>query len=60
MAGNKGALGWGLLLALFFGSMILQVMSSREGFAATSPGTLTQLVTSRPVQYVATVPAWGF
>ena len=28
---------------------------SGEAFAATSPGTLTQLVTSRPVYYLAAV-----
>ena len=41
------------LLGLFVILMIVQAVSTYETFAATSPGTLTQLVTSRPVYYLA-------
>lgn len=37
------------LLALFLGIMLLHVLGSTEGFAATSTGTLMQLMSSRPV-----------
>jgi hypothetical protein len=46
-----------ILFAVFVGLMILQTLSIREGFAATSPGTLTQLATSRPVYLLGLVPA---
>jgi len=40
---------FGLLLVI----VAIQAVTARETFAATSPGTLTQLVTSRPVYYLA-------
>ncbi len=39
------------LFVLFVIVLMAQVMSAKEGFGATSPGTLIQLQTSRPYYY---------
>ena len=44
-----------ILLGLLLVIVGVQAVAIRETFAATSPGTLTQLVTSRPVYYLAVV-----
>lgn len=46
---------WELLLGLLLLLVAVQVVTVREGFAATSPATLTQLVTSRPAYYLVAV-----
>lgn len=44
-----------ILLGLLLVIVGVQAVSIRETFAATSPGTLTQLVTSRPAYYLTIV-----
>jgi hypothetical protein len=44
------------LAVLLVAIIAVQLITLREAFAATSPGTLIQLATSRPAYVIAGVP----